>query len=215
MPRRTPRRYRWLAGLVLVAVGLAGACGGDGDGSALPEDFDLVADGLPEPVAVTERAIDTTRLGGLDIAGNVNDGFDRCGIYSLEELGDLLGGAWQLTDVRTDGVACVWRNGEDAEVLEYVRIAIAEAQPTEIGGFDPRLGDDASDLETVLESDLAIGDETYEVPTGTYGPGLAFRKGDTAVQVHAVWGVDDVEAGADVEHQIERRVAENLASRLP
>lgn len=216
IPHTSRPRLILLAAVTAIAL-VAAACGGGDDdaGPSLPDDFDLAADGLPEPTSVPDEAIDTTLLGPFDIAGNVNDGFDRCGLYNPADLSELLAGAWELTVERVDGAACVWRNAEGAEVLEYLRVAVVEARPSEIGGFDPTLGDDASDLNTAVESALEIGDETFEVPTGTYGSGIAFRKGDVAVQVHAIWGVDDFDAQARIERQIEFRVAENIASRLP
>ncbi|MEQ8717265.1 MAG: hypothetical protein RIE08_06610 [Acidimicrobiales bacterium] len=212
-PHTSRSRLVLLAAIVTIAL-VAAACGGGDDGS-LPDDFDLAAEGLPEASSVPDRTIDTTPLGPFDIGGNVNDGFDRCGLYNPTELTELFAGAWELSVVRGDGAACVWRNVEGADVLEYLRVAVVEARPSEIGGFDPTLGDDASDLNTAVESALEIGDETFEVPTGTYGSGIAFRKGDVAVQVHAIWGVDDFDAQARIERQIEFRVAENIASRLP
>jgi ABC-type glycerol-3-phosphate transport system substrate-binding protein len=203
-----------LAAIIATAL-VAAACGGGDDGPSLPDDFDLATDGLPAASSPPDRVIDTTRLGPFDIAGNVNDGFNRCSLYSPAELTELLAGAWELTVTRDDGAACVWKNAEGADVLEYLRVAVVAARPSEVGGFDPTLGDDASDLNAAVESALEIGDETFEVPTGTYGSGIAFRKGDVAVQIHAIWGVDDFDAQQRVERQIEFRVAENIASRLP
>lgn len=212
IPHTSRPRLVLLAAIIAL---VAAACGGGDDDGSLPDDFDLATDGLPEASSVPDEAIDTTRLGPFDIAGNVNDGFDRCALYNPADLTELFAGAWELAVERVDGAACVWRNAEGADVLEYLRVAVVEARPSAIGGFDPTLGDDASDLNTAVESALEIGDETFEVPTGTYGSGIAFRKGDVAVQVHAIWGVDDFDAQARVERQIEFRVAENIASRLP
>jgi hypothetical protein len=206
--------------LALVVALLTAACAGGDDGpsesaadaeSAVSADSTAAvtpdaADSLPDSTAEPLGVIDVGDLAVI-LDGEANDDFDRCSVFTGDELAGLLGDMWPLGAAEQRGsTGCSWTVGS-GESLGYVLVTVAAAG----GEFDPRLGDSAA---APVAGDEDVGDEYYEITGSTFGPGVAFRQGDTGVQVHVIWGTADTDSRIAVEREAELRVADNIDSRL-
>jgi hypothetical protein len=208
--------------IVIAAVALLGsACGGDDAEDQLADSATTetpaveaatptpeAPDSLPVPTLVPLDEIDIAGLGPV-IDGEADDEFNRCSLFTPENLSGLLGEMWSFGEGQHPStIACSWSDGE-GEDLGFVLIAMGAIE----GEFDPRLGDSAAGSVPVPE--IEIGDEFFDITGSTYGPGVAFRQGDVGVQIHVIWGTPNTTSRIAVEREAEIRIAENLSFRLP
>lgn len=207
--------------IALTMALIAAACGGDDDNDDQPAasaDTEVAdeapatptpeaPDSLPDPTIVPDDDIDVSGLGPV-VDGEADDDFDRCSVYTAETLSGLLGELWAFEEgTPKETIACTWTSGEGEE-LGFVLVAMGAVGDE----FDPRFGDSAA---TAVESEVAIGDVSYDIIGSTYGPGVAFQQGDVGALVHVVWGTPNTVSRVAVEREAELRVAANLAARLP
>jgi hypothetical protein len=220
----TRHRTRLIA-LTVAAALLAAACGSDGDDGTDAEteaavetettaadtttttDPATAPDTLAAPTVIPTAAIDVDSIGFI-VDGEAADVFDRCSLYSAEEITGLLGELWAFDPGEpSQSTGCSWSSGSGTN-LGYVLVVMGRVGPE----FDARMGDSAA---TAILGEEEIGDEFYEITGSTYGPGVAFRQGDIGVQIHVIWGTQNLESRLAVERESELRVAENLSRRLP